>query len=37
MSYESYPYTGRAGACKYNAKEGIVKTSGYVKLPKYDA
>ena len=25
-----YPYTGRQAACKYNAAQGVISTTGYV-------
>jgi len=30
MQESAYPYTGRQAACKYNAAQGIISTSGYV-------
>ena len=34
MKESSYPFTGKGGACKYNAANGVVNTVGYTSLAK---
>lgn len=32
----SYPYSGNAGRCSYQAGQGVVGTTGYTALPAND-
>lgn len=36
MTRVSYPYTGSASTCKYNAASGVISTTGYVNVAKND-
>lgn len=36
MTYASYPYTGKAGTCSYDASKGITNVSSYTALPAND-
>jgi cathepsin F len=32
----SYPYTGKAGQCKYDASKGVIGVKSYTALPAND-